>query len=37
MTSSLLFSISQDALNNGVPFDNLTPVDLTLRPKKIEH
>ena len=32
-----VLSIRQDALNVGQPFDNLTHVDLTLRPKKIEH
>ncbi len=37
MTSSPFFSIRQDALNIGRPFGNLTHVDLTFRPKKIEH
>jgi Protein of unknown function (DUF2840) len=37
MTSSPFFSIHQDAINIGRPFGNLTHVDLTFRPKKIEH
>ena len=37
MTSSPFFSIRQDALNIGRPSGNLTHVDLTFRPKKIEH